>query len=131
MLFNERGHGGREPTSIWESISLPEEAAKADEDPDGNGEVTYKLYCGVEEWCFQDEGDEQEKFEASPLPLYPPQSPSNDNSSKKHHAQRFRKRTGCGALIHASGSPRSRAGTWQARGKATNVGFPDGKLHIQ
>lgn len=111
--------GSTQPPSIWETIAIPEDATKSDEDMDGSREVSYELYCGVEEPCFQD-GEDEQKFEVSPLPSYPPQLTTKDASSNQSRGQRFRRRTGCGALIHVKGSPRTRTGTWQARGKATN-----------
>lgn len=117
-------NGSLQPPSIWETIAIPEDTAKSDEDVDGNREVSYKLYCGVKKWCFQEDDGEEQKFEVSPLPSYPPQSTTKSSSSNRSYGQHFRRITGCGALIHVKASPRTQTGTWQAMGKATNEVVP-------
>lgn len=87
------------------------------DDARDEGGATYRLYCGFEQWCF----DEVEPFEVSPLPDYPCVSKAR---AKPSSSRRFKKSNGCGALIHISGTPRTRFGTWQAKGRATSVVVP-------
>jgi len=112
---------------IYPAWSSESEQAKADEDADSQrGAAGYSLYCGFEEWDFSSPyGDEP--FEVSPFP-----SSSSSSSKKKTSTRRsFRKSTGCGSLIHMNGTPRTRDGTWHARGRATEVVISLDKMYFK
>ncbi|EJD01740.1 uncharacterized protein FOMMEDRAFT_169792 [Fomitiporia mediterranea MF3/22] len=95
---------------------------KADDDADGVPSSGYALYCGVETWEFGDE----EPYEPSPLPL-----PFDEPSSPALSPRRIRKSTGCGALIHTSGTPKSKHGTWSATGRASASVVPLDKAYFE
>ncbi|KAH8106451.1 hypothetical protein DFH11DRAFT_1691863 [Phellopilus nigrolimitatus] len=103
----------------WPDIPDP---TKAEEEADGHHGSSYAIYCGYEDWEFGDE----EPYEPSPLP-----EPFEAPTPSTRAPQRFRKSTGCGALIHTNGTPRTKNGTWQARGKAADVVVPLDKMYFE
>ena len=106
----------------WASVPDP---AKADDDAESGSGPGYSLYCGVDEWEFGSD----EPFETSPLPMY-----SDPSSPKRVHqttTRPLRRSTGCGALVHASGTPRTKSWTWQAHGRATANVVPLDKMYFE
>ncbi|KAL5507704.1 hypothetical protein ACEPAH_5322 [Sanghuangporus vaninii] len=97
---------------------------KADDDVDGVPNSGYALYCGVETWEFGDE----EPYEPS---LFPSAFDDSPPSTPSHLPHRIRRSTGCGALIHSSGKPRPKSGTWQACGKASVNVIPMDKIYFE
>ena len=95
----------------WASVPDP---TKADDDAEAGSGPGYSLYCGIDEWEFGTD----EPYEASPLPVSDNALPST--RSHQQSPQRLRRSTGCGALVHVNGSPRTKSWTWQAYGKATS-----------
>lgn len=118
---------------IYPSWSAEAEQGKADEESDRQRGAGYSLYCGFEEWDFSSSYDEP--FELSPFPL--PFSSSSSRSSrsslysKKTRRRSFHKSTGCGALIHTNGTPRTRDGTWHAKGKASEFVVSLDKMYFK
>ncbi|KLO05026.1 hypothetical protein SCHPADRAFT_947247 [Schizopora paradoxa] len=119
-----------EPTPAPEPVIYPAwsseaDQSKTDEDTEGAG---YSLYCGFEEWDFSSSYDEP--YELSPFPL--PFPSSRASSSKKTVPRRsFIRSTGCGALIHTNGTPRTRDGTWHAKGKASECVVKLDKMYFK
>lgn len=107
----------------WASVPDP---TKADDDAEGGSGPGYSLYCGVDEWEFGSD----EQYQISPLPT------SSDGSSspvQPHQtpARRLRRSTGCGALVHASGNPRTKSWTWQSYGRAAANVVPLDKMYFE
>lgn len=99
---------------------------KAEDDADGVPHSGYALYCGVETWEFGDE----EPYEPSLFPsVFDDSPPSSPTYSPLRTT--IRKSTGCGALIHTSGKPRPKSGTWQACGKASANVVPMDKTYFE
>lgn len=92
------------------------DVTKPDEGSDVHGSG-YNLYCGYEELFFGSD----ESYVPSPFASHP----------AKRSSQRFRKSNGCGALIHTNGSPRTKSGTWQAKGRATGNVVPLDKMYFE
>ena len=76
------------------------------EDDENDISTEHHIYCGVMEEV------EEQDFKVSPLPFH------SNNASAAHRRTKF---TGCGTLIHASAVPKSKQGTWYAKGPATSV----------
>ncbi|KAI5115965.1 hypothetical protein M0805_000608 [Coniferiporia weirii] len=103
----------------WADVPDP---AKAEDEADGRHGSGYALYCGFESCELGDD----EPYVPSPFPTLHGSSPPPARTS-----QCFRKSTGCGALIHATGAPRTKSGTWYARGKATDVVVQLDKIYFE
>jgi hypothetical protein len=80
----------------------------------------YTLFCGG---SVSDSDSDDTKvqpsstaapYEPSPLPLYPPITPTPTRSPRRQ-----KKSNGCGALLHLNATPRQRQRTWAARGDAS------------
>lgn len=97
--------------------------SKTEDEGDSKHGEGFALYCGHEEWTTGDE----EPYEPSPLPWL---SSSRAGSSAAQR-RKYRKSTGCGALIHTNGAPRTKSGTWHAKGKACAVVVPLDKTYFQ
>ncbi|THH02810.1 hypothetical protein EW145_g6694 [Phellinidium pouzarii] len=103
----------------WADVPDP---AKAEDDADGPHGSGYALYCGSDVCELGDD----EPYEPSPFPVS-----LDELASPAREPQRLRRSTGCGALIHAAGAPRTKSGTWQARGEATDAVVPLDKMYFE
>lgn len=103
----------------WASVPDP---AKADDDAETGSGSGYALYCGVDDWEFGSD----EPYETSPLPDVAP-----SDRGHQRPPQLLRRSTGCGALIHTSGRPRTKSWTWQAYGRATSDVVPLDKMYFE
>jgi hypothetical protein len=94
----------------------------------------YSLFCGFEEL----DTDEIEPYEPSPFPTGWSDDSGADSveysfSSCSSSRTRigYRRSTGCGALIHTNGTPKTRTGTWHAEGRATDAVIFLDKLYFE
>ena len=95
---------------------------KLEEETDRGHSSSFELYCG-----FEIVNDiEETPYKPSPLPMH-----SSAPRSRRITPLKFRQSTGCGALIHTDGSPQTKSGTWNAKGKATDVVVPMDKMYFE
>lgn len=104
----------------WTEVIDP---AKVEEESDGGHGSGFELYCGFEE-TFDD--DDVSPYQPSPLPMH-----SSTTTRPPRSPLKFRQSTGCGALIHTNGSPRTKSGAWNAKGKASDVVVPMDKMYFE
>lgn len=96
------------------------EQTRLEDEPDSVHGAGYALYCGFEEWIT----DEGEPYEPPPFPSgwsADAEDACEYSSSSCASSRKYRRSTGCGALIHSNGTPKTRNGTWHAEGRATDA----------